>query len=114
MARVKSRGFSPVVAGTWCIFSSYGKYGPSKLVFVHLIKDSCLVPRYTSGISSRLGRPIGMLLKVRLETQGLFPGATVILGFLSVFKRSQALLPFESLNSAFLSSVKEMGGLLSR
>ena len=55
-----------------------------------------------------------MLLKVRLETQGLFPGATVILGFLSVFKRSQALLPFESLNSAFLSSVKELGGLLSR
>ena len=61
-----------------------------KLVSVQRLQDSCLVTRDTSGISSRLGRAIGMLLKVRLETQGPFPVATVIMGFLSIFKRSQA------------------------
>ena len=30
----KSHGFSPVAAGTWGIFSSYGRDDPSKLVFV--------------------------------------------------------------------------------
>ena len=111
---VKSHGFSRVAAGTWGVFSSYGGDGPSTLVFVQRLQDSCLVTRDTTGISSRLGRPIGMLFQVRLETQDPFPGATVILGFLSIFKRSKALSPFESLNSACLSSVKEMGGLLSR
>ena len=50
-----------------------------------------------------LGRAIGKLLEVRQETQGLFPVATGILGFLSIFKRSQALTTFETLNSACLS-----------
>ena len=38
------------------------------------------------------------------ETQCCFPVATRMLGFLSIFKRSQASSPFEALNSAFLSS----------
>ena len=56
------------------------------------------------GFSSRLGRAIGTPLEVRQETQGPFPVATWILGFLSIFKRSQTSSPFEALNSAFLSS----------
>ena len=55
------------------------------------------------GFSSRLVRAIGMSLEVRLKTQGRFPAATGILGFLSVFKRSQASSPFEALNSACLT-----------
>ena len=53
--------------------------------------------------SSRLGKAIGMPLGVRQETQGPFPVATEILGFLSIFKTSQASSPFEALNSACLS-----------
>ena len=56
------------------------------------------------GFSSRFGRAIGTPLEVRRETQGPFPVATGILGFLSIFKMSQASAPFEALNSAFLSS----------
>ena len=114
VAKCKSHGFSRVTAGTWGIFLSYCGDGPSTLVFAQRLQDSCLVTRDTSGISLRLGRPIRTLLEVRLDTQGPFPGATLILGFLSIFKRSKALSPFESLNSACLLSVKEMGGLLSR
>ena len=44
------------------------------------------------------------LLKLRRETQGPFLVATVILGFLSIFKNSHSSLPFEALNSACLSS----------
>ena len=44
-----------------------------------------------------------MLLEVRLETQGPFQVSTVTLGFLSIFKRSQASANFEALNSACLS-----------
>ena len=95
--------FSRAAAGTWGICSSYGGDGPSKLEFVQRLQDSCLVTRDTSGISSRLDGAIGTLLKVRRETQDPFPFATVILGFLSIFKKSQALLPFEVLNSACLS-----------
>ena len=36
--------------------------------------------------------------------QGPFPVATVILGFLSIFNKSQASSPFEALNSAYLLS----------
>ena len=58
----------------------------------------------TSAFSSRLGREIGTPLDVpSRETQGPFPVATGILGFLSIFKRRQALFPFEALNSACLS-----------
>ena len=102
MARGKSHVFSRVAAGTWGIFSSNGGDDPSKLVFVHRRQDSCLVTRDTSGISSRLGRAIRMLLGVRRETQGPFLVARVILGFLSIIKKSQASSPFEALNSTCL------------
>ena len=88
------------------MFSSYGGDGPSKLVFFQRHQHSCLVARETSRFSSRLGRAIGMPLEVRQETQGPFPVAREILGFLSIFNRSQALSPFEALNSGFLSSCK--------
>ena len=44
-----------------------------------------------------------MLLEVRRETKRPFLVGTVILGFLSIFKKSQASSPFEALNSAHLS-----------
>ena len=40
-----------------------------------------------------------MLLEVRQETKAHFLVGTVILGFLSIFKKSQASSPFEALNS---------------
>ena len=73
-------------------------------MFVQQRKDYCLDARDTSVFSLRLGRAIGVPFKVRQETQGPFPVATVIFGFLSIFKRSQVLSPFEALNTAFLSS----------
>ena len=76
-------------------------------MFVQHHHDSCLVVRNTSGLSSRLGTAIGMPLNVRRVTQVPFPIATVILGFLSIFLTSQALFPFESLNSAFLMSFQK-------
>ena len=53
--------------------------------------------------SLRLGRAIRTPLDVRQETQCPFPVATGILGFLSIFKKSQASSPFEALNSVYLS-----------
>ena len=85
------------------MFLSYGRDGPSKLVFFQRCQDSCLVVRNISVFSSRLGRAIGMPLGVRQETQGPFLVATEILGFLSIFKTSQASSPFEALNSPCLS-----------
>ena len=83
--------------------SSYGGNGHSKLLFVQRHQDSCLVRRDTSEISARLDRAIGPFLEVRRESQGPFPVATGILGFLLIFKRSQALPPFEALNTVCLS-----------
>ena len=99
----KSHGFSRVAVGTWRIFSSYGGDGPSTLVFVQGCQDSCRVARDTSGITLRLGRAKGKLLDVTRETQVPFPIATGILGFLSMFKRSQAPSNFEAVSSACLS-----------
>ena len=101
--RGKSHGFSPVAAGTWGTFSSYGGDGHSKFVFVQRRQYSCLVMRDNSRISTRLGRAIRTLLKVRQMTEGPFLVATVIFGFLSIFKKSQASSPFEALISACLS-----------
>ena len=84
-ARGKSHGCSRVAAGTCLIFSSYGLDGPPKLVIVQQCQDSCLVARDTSGLSLRLARATGVLAEARRETQGPFPVATVILGFLSIF-----------------------------
>ena len=44
-----------------------------------------------------------MLLEVKQETEFHFLFGTVILGFLSIFKKSQASSPFEALNSVCLS-----------
>ena len=44
-----------------------------------------------------------MLLEVRKETKAHFLVGTVILGFLTIFKNSQASSPFEALNSVCLS-----------
>ena len=57
----------------------------------------------TSGIETRLGRTIRTLLEVRQETKAHFLVGRVILGFLSIFKKSQAPSPFEALNSVCLS-----------
>ena len=76
--RGKSHGFSHVAVGTCGIFSSYGGYDPSKLVFVQQSQNSCLVMRDTSGISSWLGRAIQTLPEMRWKTQGPFLVATVI------------------------------------
>ena len=43
-----------------------------------------------------------MLVDVRQETKRPFLVGTVILGFLSIFKNSQALSTFEALNSMCL------------
>ena len=67
------------------------------------ISDTCLVMRDTSGISSRIGRAIKTLCEVRQETQGPFLVATVVLGFLSIFNKSQALSPLVALNGLCLS-----------
>ena len=72
-------------------------------MFVQRCQDSCLVTRNTSGISTRLGRAILTLLEVRQETESPFLVATVILGFLSIFNKSQISSTFEALNSVCLS-----------
>ena len=50
-----------------------------------------------------LGRPIWTLLEGRQETKAHFLVGTMILGFLSIFKKSLASSPFEALNSVCLS-----------
>ena len=44
-----------------------------------------------------------MLLELRQETKAHFLVGTLIFGFLSIFKKSQASSPFEALNSVCLS-----------
>ena len=44
-----------------------------------------------------------MLLELRQETEFHFLFSTVILGFLFIFKKSQASSPYEALKSVFLS-----------
>ena len=50
-----------------------------------------------------LGRTFRTLLEVRQETEVHFLVGTLILGFLSIFKKSQAWSPYEALNSVGLS-----------
>ena len=57
----------------------------------------------TSGIKTRLGRTIPMLLEVRQEIEFHFLVGRVILGFLSTFKNSQASSPCEALNCVSVS-----------
>ena len=51
----------------------------------------------------RLGKSIWTLLQLSLETQVPFVLATAILGFLSIFNKSQASPTFEAQNSMCLS-----------
>ena len=86
------------------MFSIYGRDGPSIIMLLQRCQVSCLVERDTLGFSLTHGRPIRTPLEVKWETQGHFPVATWKLGFLSIFKRSQSLSPFEAFNSVCLSS----------
>ena len=101
--RGKSHEFSRVAASTWCIFSSYSGDGHLKLGFVQRSQDYCLVMTDTSGSETMLGRKIQTLLEVSREAKRPLLVGTVILVFLSIFKKSQALSPFGALNSAHLS-----------
>ena len=56
-----------------------------------------------SGVKTRLGRTIRTLLEVKQETEVYFLVGTVILGFLSIFKKSQASSHYESFNFVCLS-----------
>ena len=53
-----------------------------------------------------LGRTMQTLLEVRQETEVHFLFGTVILGLLSIFKKSQASSPYEALNSVCLLRVQ--------
>ena len=57
----------------------------------------------TSGVYAMLGRTIQTLLELRKETEVNFLVCTVILVFLSIFKKSHSLSPYEALNSVCLS-----------
>ena len=50
-----------------------------------------------------LSRTIRTHLEVKQETEFHFQVGTVILGFLSIFKKSKSSSPFEALNSVCLS-----------
>ena len=106
--RVKSHGFSRVAAGTWGIFSSCGVDDTSKPVFVQRHQESCLVTRNTTRISLRLVRAIKTVIEVSREIHGTFLVAIVILGFLSIFKKSQISSPFEALTPRASLGVKGM------
>ena len=54
-------------------------------------------------METRLGRKIRMLLEVSRETAGHILVGKVILGFLTIFKKCQALSTFEALNSVSFS-----------
>ena len=64
--------------------------------------------RVMSGIKTRLGRIMQILLEVRWETKGPFLISTEVLGYLSIFKKSQASSAFEALNSKSLSRCQGM------
>ena len=72
-------------------------------MFFHRRQDSSLVKMDTSGVLTRLGRTIRMLLEVRQETELHFLFGTVILGLLSIFKKSLASATYEAFNSVCLS-----------
>ena len=59
--------------------------------------------RDTSGILIRHGKIIQTLLEVRWETKCPFAVSTEILGFVSIFMKSQASSAFVALNSTGLS-----------
>ena len=107
-SRGMSHTISRVAAGTWGIFASYSGDGHSKLHFVQRSQEFCVVMRDTSEIETTLCRIIQTLLELRWETKGPFLVSTEILGFLSIFKKSQASSALEALNSASLSRCQGM------
>ena len=72
-------------------------------MFIQRHQESSLLKMDTSGVETRVGRTIQKLLDVRQETEFHFLGGKVILGFLSIFKKSQVSSPYEALNSVCLS-----------
>ena len=88
VARGKSHGFWRVAAGSWVIFSCYGMDVHSKLKFVQRSQHTCLGTRDTSRMQTTLGRTICMPLEIKKEVRPPFLVGTVILGFLSIFKKS--------------------------
>ena len=65
-------------------------------------QDSSLAKMDTSGVKTRLGGTLWKVLELRQETEVHYLVGTVILGFLSIFKKSQASSPYEALNSMCL------------
>ena len=72
MVSRKSHGFSRDSGGLWGILSSYGGDVHSKLEFVPGSQYNCLGKTDISGMSTRLGRTIGMLLEFKRESSLLF------------------------------------------
>ena len=105
-ARGMCHGISRVAAGNWGIFSSYSGDGHSKLHFVPRSQDSWLFMMDTSGIYTRLERIIQTLLEVRWETTRPFLVSRKILGFLSIFQKSQASSPVKPLTPRASRGVK--------
>ena len=103
-ARGNFHGFSRVTTRTWGTFSSYSSGIHEQFLFFQRCQDSSLVKMDTSGVKTTLGRTIRTLLDVRQETEVHFLVGTVILGFLSIFKKGQASSPYEALNSVCLWS----------
>ena len=101
-------GISRVAAGTCGIFSSYSRDGHSKLHFVQRHQESCRVMRNTARIPLRIGRAKKIVIEVSQEIKGTFLVATVILGFLSIFNKSQTSSPFEALTPRASLGVKGM------
>ena len=99
---------SRVAPRTWGTYASYSGDGHSKLHFVQRSQDTRVVMRDTSGLLTRLGRIIQKLLEVSWETKSPFLVSTEILGFQSIFKKSQASSAFEALNSTSLSRCQGM------
>ena len=81
---------------------------PLKTFDVQRLQDSYLVTMDTSIIETTLGRTTRTLLQVRQGTEVNFLVGRVILGFLSIFKKSQALSPFEALIPCASQGVKGM------
>ena len=86
------------LSGTWVTFSRNGPEGPSKLMFVQLRQDYCLVVR-TPRDSPWARNCNRESYPVEAETQGPVPLATGKLEFLSILNITQVSSHFEALNS---------------
>ena len=80
-------------------------------MFIQRRQGSSLVKMDISEIQTRLGRTIQTLLDARQEAEVHFQVGTVILGFLSIFKKSQASSPYEALHYVCLSRGQRDGRL---